>query len=74
MSALFRPNVVRTRRSLWFRLHRLARLAFLRFELDSIEAWIADCARDGILESRSLQHCADRAQELRVLIAVTEAS
>lgn len=63
-----------THRGLWYRLRRWARIAWCEFEIHNLEEWIDDCARDGILSSKQMQGCDQRLQELRVELAVLEAS
>lgn len=47
-----------------------ARSAMIRADISATEQWIADCARDGILDSRSLTECRLRVQRLRVDLEV----
>ena len=74
MSAVPRPRITPTRRGVWHRIKRSVRIAFLRFEIDSAEQWLAECARDGIYDSQQIQHLNRHVQELRVQLAITEAS
>ncbi len=60
------PTVIPTRRTLWFRLRRLAVLAWCRFESWELRRWIAACNSDGIYDTRHLKACERRLQQLRV--------
>ena len=71
---MLRCTVTRTRRPLGFRLRRLVRIAWLRFEIHSDEEWIASCTRDGIFEGLQLRYIRDRVAELRVALALEQAS
>ena len=70
MSATLTP----TQRPLLHRAARLFRIWWLRWEISSAESWINDCARDGIHDSDSLTSLRWRVQELRVQLAIQEAS
>lgn len=62
------------RRTLWQRLCRWARIAWVEFDIHCIEDWIADCERDGILTGAQLDGCHWRLQELRCELAALQAS
>lgn len=63
-----------THRPLWHRLRRRVRIWWLRFEIHSAEQWIADCAREGIAGTDSLLALRFSVQQLRVQLAIAEAS
>lgn len=70
----WRARVTPTRRTLWHRVCRRVRIAWLRFEIDSAEKWMADCARDGIYDSIQLSYLRKQVAALRVRLALAEAS
>lgn len=59
-------TVIPTRRTLWFRVQRLAVLAWCWFESWDLEVWIAACNEDGIYETQHLIDCRKRLEQLRV--------
>lgn len=61
-----------TRRPLWLRLYCPIAIAWLRWEIDSAEVWIRQCARDGITTSEQLRYQRLYLEELRVRLAVWE--
>jgi len=69
-----RPVITPTRRSLWHRVKRAVRVAWLRFEIDSAEEWIKDCAADGIFNTEHLRRLDLHLQAMRVQLAIAEAS
>lgn len=59
-------TVIPTRRTLWFRLQRLAVLAWCWFESWDLDTWIAACEADGIYDTEHLSECRKRLEQLRV--------
>lgn len=59
-------TVIPTRRTLWFRLQRLAVLAWCWLEIRDLERWIAALNRDGIYGTEHLADCRKRLEQLRV--------
>ena len=59
-------------RALWWALTRGLRRALLAYELWELEAWMADCARDGLHHSLHMQRCRARAGELRTAMALLQ--
>lgn len=66
--------VTHTHRPLLHRVQRCLRIWWLRFEIHSAEQWIADCAREGIAGTDSLLALRFSVQQLRVQLAIAEAS
>lgn len=69
-----RAKRIRTRPGLARRFVRWIRCAWMRYEIRSAEQWFEQCARDGILQSRSLDECRHHVQAMRVRLALLEAS
>ncbi len=65
-------TVLHLLRALWWALTRGPRRAWLAFELWELEAWMRDCARDGLHHSLHLQRCRARAGELRTALALLQ--
>lgn len=71
----FKPRTITpTRRSIWHRTKRLARIAWLRFDIHCLESYIADCERDGILQSQSMTEFRLELGRQRVQLLIAEAS
>ena len=70
MSAVLTP----THRGLLHRVRRLARIAWLRFLIAADEEWLRDCQPDGVLTTRQLDATRLHLQQLRVELAIAEAS
>ena len=62
-------TVIPTRRTLWFRVKRLAVLAWCWAESRDLERWIAACNHDGIYDTDHMRECDKRMQQLRVTAA-----
>ncbi len=63
-----------THRPMLHRLQRQLRIWWLRFEISSAEQWIKDCAREGIHDTDNLVALRFAVQQLRVQLAIAEAS
>lgn len=66
-------HVIPTRHGLLRRLARLARIAWLRWEISSAEDWIRDCERDGIYGTEQLREIERQIGVLRVRLMMVEA-
>lgn len=73
-AADFARTVTPTRRTLAYRIRRLWRIAVLRLWIWCDEDWIADANRAGIFNTEQLKATELNLQELRVKLAVEEAS
>lgn len=69
-----RRRVIKTRKSLARRAWIALRIALLRWMLAADEAYIRECAEEGLLDSLSLRAWRDQTQATRVRIALLEAS
>lgn len=69
MSAVLLP----TRRPLWVRWWRAARIAYLRACIAADERWVADCERTATLDEASLQACRRHIEAQTCALMVYEA-
>lgn len=52
--------------ALWQAITRGPRRAWLQFQIWELEHWLADCARDGLLDGAHLRECRGQLAELRI--------
>lgn len=52
--------------ALWLAITVSPRIAWLRYQIWELEAWLADCARDGLHSSLHLRECRGQLAELRI--------
>jgi hypothetical protein len=71
--AIYRAPIERCRPGLWRRFVRWVHGAMISADIAATEQWIADCTRDGIMDSRSLDACRKRLGTLRVDLALLRA-
>jgi len=73
-AADFERRITPTRRTLAYRIRRIWRIAVLRLWIWCDEDWIRDANRAGIFETAQLKATATNLQELRIRLAIEEAS
>jgi len=67
-------RIIPTRRSLWFKAKRLARIVWIKWLISADEEWIKACDPDGALTTRQMTAARHRLQDLRVQLAIEYAS
>jgi hypothetical protein len=52
--------------AVWQAITRSPQRAWVQFQIWELEHWLADCARDGLLDGAHLRECRGQLAELRI--------